>query len=248
MTKVENYRAELRNIGIKEWDAYLLNNSGLPGRRGNIELARAFALEGNRENFDRYLAYNSDIAPVNTPEEFFAFCGVLGCGRLLSEGDDLQFKTLRACAGDPRWRIREGVAMALQMLGRSDMDRLILEMETWSRGSPLVQRAAAAGLCEPDMLFDERDSRRTIDILDRIMVSIIDLRDRKSAGFIALRKGLGYCWSVAVAANPDYGKPFFEKWLENRDKDIRWIMKQNLTKKRLMRMDKNWVEKCIAVI
>jgi len=248
MTKVENCRTELRKTDKKEWDEYLLKNSGLPGRRGNIELAQAFALEGDRENFERYLEYKPEVAPVNSPEEFLAFCGVLGCGRLLSEGDDLQFQRLRACARDPRWRVREGVAMALQMLGRSDMNRLIQEMETWSLGSPLDQRAAAAGLCEPDLLSGQRYSRKTLDILDRITGSIITLPDRKSAGFMALRKGLGYCWSVAVAANPDYGKPVFEKWLSSLDKDIRWIMKQNLTKKRLWRMDRDWVEKCVTAI
>lgn len=248
MTKAENYRAELRNTDKKEWDEYLLKNSGLPGRRGNIELAQAFALEGDRENFERYLEYKPEVAPVNSPEEFLAFCGVLGCGRLLSEGDDLQFQRLRACARDPRWRVREGVAMALQMKGRIDMDRLIVEMDVWSKGEPLVQRAAAAGLCEPDLLSGQRYSRKTLDILDRITGSIITLPDRKSAGFIALRKGLGYCWSVAVAANPEYGKPIFEKWLANRDKDIRWIMKQNLSKNRLRRMDEDWVEKWLNAI
>ena len=32
-----------------------------------------------------------------------------------------------------------------------------------------------------------------------------------------------------------------EKWLANSDKDIRWIMKENLTKARLVRMDADWV-------
>jgi len=32
-----------------------------------------------------------------------------------------------------------------------------------------------------------------------------------------------------------------EAWIGSQDPDIRWIMKQNLKKKRLSRMDKNWV-------
>ena len=28
-----------------------------------------------------------------------------------------------------------------------------------------------------------------------------------------LRQGLGYCWSVAVAALPETGKPLMERWL-----------------------------------
>lgn len=248
MSKKEFYREELRKIDKTDWEGYLLENSGLPGRRGNIELGQAFALEGDRVDFERYLEYKPDIAPVNTPEEFLAFCGVLGYGRLLSEGGCEHFTTLRSCAEDPRWRVREAVAMSLQMLGRTNMDCLIREMTSWSSGSPLVQRAAAAGLCEPDLLSSERHSRRVIDILDQITASVVDAPDRRAAEFAALRKGLGYCWSVAVAANPEYGKPVFEKWLKSHDRDIRWIMKQNLTKNRLRRMDEDWVEKCSAEI
>jgi hypothetical protein len=32
-----------------------------------------------------------------------------------------------------------------------------------------------------------------------------------------------------------------EKWIGSDDKDVRWIMKQNLKKKRLIRMDEDWV-------
>jgi hypothetical protein len=38
------------------------------------------------------------------------------------------------------------------------------------------------------------------------------------------------------------GKPLMEKWLANPDSDIHWIMRQNLQKNRLVRMDAAWVE------
>ena len=69
------------------------------------------------------------------------------------------------------------------------------------------------------------------------------VEDRKSEGFLALRKGLGYCWSVAVAARPDEGKRLMVKWMADTDQDIRWIMKENLKKNRLARMDAGWVSK-----
>jgi hypothetical protein len=67
------------------------------------------------------------------------------------------------------------------------------------------------------------------------------VKDRHSEGFIALRKGLGYCWSVAVVALPEQGKLLMEKWSTDPDKDIHWIMKENLKKTRLTRMDADWV-------
>ncbi len=65
---------------------------------------------------------------------------------------------------------------------------------------------------------------------------------------MALRKGLAYCWSVAVAAYPEAGKPAMEKWLANEDKDVRWIMRENLKKNRLVRMDAGWVSRAIQQI
>jgi hypothetical protein len=67
--------------------------------------------------------------------------------------------------------------------------------------------------------------------------------NRRGEGFIAVRKGLGYCWSVAVAALPDEGKALMDKWLVKPDKDIQWIMQENLKKNRLVRIDIHWVEK-----
>jgi hypothetical protein len=150
MTKADDYRLKLRELS--EWDAYLLKESGLPGPRGNIELAQAVADEGDRQLFERFIAYTAEQAPVNSPFEFLSFCGVLGLGRLLAEGDDNLLITLRRSASDPRWRMREAVAMALQRLGEVDMGRLISEMRGWSHGNTFEQRAAAAGMCEPRLL------------------------------------------------------------------------------------------------
>jgi len=241
MSKVDEYREILRTL--ENWDLFLLRESGLPGKRANLELAQAVADEGSEELFERYLSFDPRKAPVNSPYEFLAFCGVVGLGRLLSEGEMEVLKTLRPCASDPRWRIREGVAMALQRLGRVDMDLLLREMEQWSKGNLLEKRAAAAALCEPKLLREEKHIERVLRILDEITTSIQSTEDRKNDEFKALRKGLGYCWSVAAVALPDEGKKMMERWFSSNDKDVLWIMKENLRKKRLTRMDAGWVEK-----
>jgi len=240
MAKVDEYRARLQRM--QEWDEFLLAESGLPGPRGNIELAKAVAEEGNEELFRRYLQLTADRAPTNTAEEFLAFCGLLGLGRLLAEGRRDVLVALRVAATDPRWRMREGVAMALQRWGSVDMEGLLQQMEVWALGSPLEQRAAAAALCEPALLSSETYVRRTLLVLDTITGSMLQVGDRKSDAFRALRKGLGYCWSVAVAARPDLGKPAMEKWLGHTGTDVRWVMLQNLRKNRLSRADAAWVQ------
>ena len=241
MSKADEYRAKLR--ALDEWDEFLLKASGLPGPRGNLELAQVVADEGDLQLFRRYTAYDAEKAPVNSPYEFLAFCGVVGLGRLLAEGDNDLLMTLRTHASDPRWRTREGVAMALQRLGDADMPRLVAAMRDWSTGTPLEQRAAAAALCEPRLLRRPEHTRAVLGILDTITSSVERAEDRRDDAFLALRKGLGYCWSVAVAALPGEGTVLMEKWLVNPDKDIRWIMKENLGKARLARADAEWVDR-----
>ena len=107
----------------------------------------------------------------------------------------------------------------------------------------LEQRAAAAALCEPRLLHDRKQTEQVFVVLDKITASIARVENRKSDEFIALRKGLGYCWSVAVAALPDAGKPKMEKWFASKDRDVIWIMCENLKKNRLVRADASWVTK-----
>jgi hypothetical protein len=239
MKKAEKYREVLSTLD--DWDLFLLQESGLPGPRGNLELAQAVADEGGEEMFLRYLAFDVERAPTNSPYEFLAFCGVLGLGRLIAAGKLQYLARLRRQASDPRWRIREAVAMALQRWGDADMDALLEEMEVWSQGTPMEQRAAAAALCEPRLLKEKEQVVRVLRILDKITASIRRVEDRRSDEFQALRKGLGYCWSVAVVALPEEGKATMAKWFASDDRDIRWIMRENLRKNRLARMDAAWV-------
>ena len=96
-------------------------------------------------------------------------------------------------------------------------------------------------MCEPRLLHNPKQIEQVFGILDAITASVARVENRKSDEFIALRKGLGYCWSVAVAALPHLGKPMMEKWFMSKDRDIRWIMRENLKKSRLARADVSWV-------
>ena len=52
-----------------------------------------------------------------------------------------------------------------------------------------------------------------------------------------LRKALGYCWSVAVAALPGPGFDRLARWAASDDPDVRWVVRENLKKARLTRAD-----------
>jgi hypothetical protein len=243
LKKTERYRQILKTLDSYDWESFLLEESGLPGRRANLELAHAVADEGNEALFGRLLSWDPDRAPTNSPHEFLALCGTMGLGRLLAEGQSQALQNLRLCASDPRWRIREGVAMALQRYGKADMAALLQAMERWSEGSLLEKRAAAAGLCEPSLLCEREHAERVLEILDRITRSACHTGERKSDDFRVLRKALGYCWSVAVVALPERGRAMMEQWFASDDKDVAWILRENLRKKRLTRIDAEWVEK-----
>lgn len=247
MSKIDEYREVLRSLG--DWDDYLLRESRLPGPRANLELASAVALEGWEKRFLRWLAeHGPEQAPTDIRESFLAVCGVMGLGYLAARGGVAHFDLLRECAGDPRWRVREAVALGLQQFGKVAPERLLPLMVDWSRGSLLVRRAAVATLCEPSLLVDADHALRILAILDDITALLLDEPDRRAEDFKVLRKGLAYGWSVAVAAQPDLGKPRMERWIGVDDRDIRWLMKQNLRKKRLLRMDAAWVEVQLSVL
>jgi hypothetical protein len=77
--------------------------------------------------------------------------------------------------------------------------------------------------------------------MDRTTASIAGAADRKNEAFKTLRQGMGYCWSVAAVALPADGKLLMETWFHSPDPDVIWIMKENLKKNRLERMDAAWV-------
>jgi hypothetical protein len=238
MSKIGDYRQALKELD--DWVPFLKTNSGLPGPRGNLELAHAVAQAGNKEQFEQFLSFQAE---ENTPEVFLLFCGVVGLGKLAANEPKL-FDRLRGYASDPRWRIREAVATGLQLAGDQDMVLLLREMQKWSKGNWYEKRAAAATLAEPRLLKQPEQTKQVLQILNEITNSIERANRAKDESFRVLRQGMGYCWSVAVAALPEAGKPMLEKWLSSPDQDIRWIMKENLKKNRLIKMDADWVKTC----
>jgi len=220
--RVEGYRAELRLL--QEWEPYLNKHSGLPGARANLDLVEAVGDEADADRLWR-LSASSD--------EFLALCGTAGLGKVALMEPATVMTWLKELASDPRWRVREGVVIALQRIGREDMSHLITEMQAWAAEGPYVQRAAAAGLCEPAALKTREHAVETLVILDDITTSLAASRERKDDGFRVLRQALGYCWSVAAAAAPENALPYFEKWIQSKDKDVAWVIKSNLAKARM---------------
>ena len=232
----EVYAHELRHLGAAQWLGYLGERSGLPGPRGNIELAQAVADVGVPAFFDRL---------IETDDEYLVFCGVVGLGRELAEDADTDEARaeaehrLRRHATDVRWRVREAVAMALQRLGDADLARLLDVVRRWADDDdPLVLRAAAAAICEPRLLREPAAAAAAVAVCEQATRALVALpADRRQDPDVrTLRQGLGYCWSVAVAADPAEGLPRFRALSDDpfgSDPDVVWIVRENRAKARL---------------
>ena len=230
MTRREGYRADLQSLAPDGVAAYLTARSGLPGPRGNLELLDAFGDVGDARLVRRF---------ATDPDEYLRCCGIVGLGRLLTEGAAELAGELRGHACDPSWRAREAVAIALQRLGDADPGRLRAIVADWVGDErPLVQRAAIAAVCEPRLLTDPTTAGAALDACAAATAGLLAVPEdqRRHADVRTLRQALGYCWSVAVAAEPARGLVAFATLRREADPDITWVVRENLHKARLRRL------------
>ncbi len=211
-------------------------------------MAEAVFQEGDRSQFESLLAQDSPDVSENTPEVFVVFCGLVGLGKLINQGERHWHTTLRRYANDPRWRIREACAISLQKVGLQDPAVLLDIVTPWAAGTRLEQRAVVAALCEPALLKQPAVVLAVLILLDAITASLAAAGDAKTDSFKSLRQTLGYGWSVAAAADFNQGQPYFERWCRHSDLNIRWVMHENLGKKRLQRTDPQWTAAMLALL
>jgi len=212
---------------------FLTSRSGLPGPRANLPLADAFAAAAPA-TLIRSL--------VESPDEYLAFCGAVGLGRLALAPPDRPdaLAALRLAASDDRWRVREGAARALQLVGDADPALMHEVVDEWSRTSDAwLARAAVAAICEPRLLTDDDAQALALRVCDRATALLLagtpldGLPVRAREAHRVLKQALGYGWSVAIAASPEAGLAAFRGLTASDDPDARWIVRSNLTKARL---------------
>jgi HEAT repeat protein len=232
VTRIEAEREAFCAAGDRE--AYLRANSHLPGPRSNLEL-----LAGAADEVDRDWALRWAAAPVGTDptDVFLISVGLVAQGRFAAQGEASSLPLLKRRAEDTEWRIREAVAIALQCLGDANLERLSEVVRDWSRGSPLVQRAAVAAAAEPRLLRDGRLVPAALEVLDAATTSVAGASYPQAPEVRVLRQALGYAWSVVVAADVDRGWPRFAALAASPDSDTAWIVRENLSKNRLRRLE-----------
>ncbi|PPF38500.1 HEAT repeat domain-containing protein [Pseudoclavibacter sp. AY1H1] len=218
------WTSQLRPLAREDWPAFLEENSGLPGPRANLSLASAVASTADALTIELLLRDRS---------EYTAMCAAAALSYGSSEPEfEARARTL---ATDERWRVREGVAIGLQLLGDEHPEALVRIVQDWADDPhPLRQRAAIAAICEPRLLKNPQVADAALTACEHVTEQYAALSGarRRNADARTLRQALGYCWSIAVAASPTTGLTAFLA-LDPADRDIAWIVSQNRRKKRL---------------
>lgn len=253
LSKREQHLANLQhyNLEYKEVVAYLLAHSNLPGKRANLELAFAFS-----DNIEEHYPVNPELAltfcealinenptdkHVTGSEEFLPFCGVVGFGRIgkidpLRESGVLVY--IKSAAQDERWRIREAVAIAIQDLMDVRPEATVVILQSWVQdGNYLLYRAVAAGIAEPRLMNKIEIARDALELHKAILDKVARVADRRDPNYIILVKGLCYTLSVVITGIEKEGFTYLEDLLATGHPVIQKIVRENLKKERLFRLN-----------
>jgi len=251
-------RPHLIDPDVTALEDYLLDHCALPGPRSNLEMIAAFADEvaalsrapdvSLRASYvalewllwqlmHRYppesFGHDAD-SPLQIPQVVgaVAWGEWAACFQHIEAG----VATLLALASSPLWRVREAAAMGLQrMLERAwegtlrRMMRCVPEADAWQ------WRALVAGVAEPALLRAPGHAQAALDLHYPAMAYLRDLSAEAKRGEAArvLRQALGYTVSVVTAAAPEAGFAQMHAWAAWGDRDVAWVLRENLKKKRL---------------
>lgn len=234
--------------------AFLVAHSNLPGPRGNLELLDCFAiLAATRPALLPVLLdwLRRETAPGD-PAEFLSATAATALGALHGDAPAPMRETieraLRAAANDPRWRVRESVAMGLQRIGERGGSELLELLRTWLHGTPLERRAVVAALAHPPILAMPAITAEALALGETVARSIAasTADERKTEKFKVLKQGLSYALSVLVAAAPAEGFPMLDRLVATGDRELRAIIVANLGKARLSKRFPDEVARLLA--
>ena len=264
---------------------YLLLRSNLPGPRGNLELVHRFAdtvtangLERGEQVLELCVTFINGTPPaasVGNPMEFIPVCGLVGLGGLGSVRIGAKYPyyhkaidRLKGSARDPRWRVREGVAMGLQRIIAARPKPALRSLSGWvAAGDWSEMRAVAAGVAEPPLLKDPVVAQESLrlhrNIMDHVLYALTQpsngsgSRSTGSEAFQKLTQCLEYSLSVVVAAQPEDGFAYLDELASSLPPNggkysagaiLHRLLKENLKKNRLKRYFPEHVENVMTYL
>ncbi len=144
----------------------LVRRSGLPGSPVDFRLVAVLAaavgdvirrpeppVSRLEDLLDGWAALSEQEAPADAPDVILPCAAVAAYGEaavVRPDWFDDEMGKLRRAAGDPRPRVREGVAQAIRRVLASDRSRTIAELAGWADDdNPLVVQLAIAAVTDP---------------------------------------------------------------------------------------------------
>ena len=256
MNKREEYLQALRSCDLSKeaLELYLLENSNLPGKRGNLELAFSFGeyieqIYPSNSSFCYQFClnviseYNAQKNEIGN-EEFLPFCSIVALGHIGKTDQHKRVEILHIIkenAKDSRWRIREAVAVAIQELVAIDVSETLAELRKWIQDKNyLINRAIVAGLAEPRLMKNSSTAKESLDIHKKI-IEMVASEESRSEEYKVLVQGLCYTLSVIITGIQDEGFEYLEQLVNNANPTIRKIARENLKKNRLRLLNENKV-------
>ncbi len=124
--------------------------------------------------------------------------------------------------------------MSIQMLIEKD-GGAVRKLENWLvNGDWLAMRAVAAGVAEPRLMKIRGVPEKALQLHKKIISRVGGTQNRRTEEFKALKKTLGYSFSVVICGVPVAGFDYLRELAGSKDEDIVWIVKENLKKNRLL--------------
>lgn len=232
--------------------ARLQSGSGLPGPRLNLRMVSEFAAAASwiagqpdppvtalEALLDGWAGIGERQAPGDQPAVILPCAAVAAYGEIATVRPEWwadEMAKLRRAAPDPRWRVREVVAGALQRVLDADWDRTVGALMEWAaNGEPPHVRAAVAAVAEPRLLTDPSRHEAATEIQRQAVARLVAIpaTDRRAPPVRALRQALGFAISVVAAASGDFA--LLDQLVRSRDPDLGWVARENLKKARLAR-------------
>ncbi len=238
---LDRYRASLADAPVR---GLLTEASGLPGPRANVDLAVDFASEvADRAAAEPapwwdlcrgLAAVTARRAPSGDPGEFVALCGTLGVAAVGSVVDEHTAEALavaRSAAADPRWRVREGAAMALRRLLLTHREATLTVLRSCLEGGRALElRAVIATLADPSVLRDAALADIAVVFHRQVLRKLLASDVRAAPATVVLRQALATGLSLVATVRPDDIFGMVEDLIVVRDVDALWIARETLRK------------------
>lgn len=238
---LDSYRASLADAPVR---SLLTASSGLPGPRANVDLAVDFATEvADRAAAEPapwwdlcrgLAAVTARRAPSGDPGEFVALCGTLGVAAVGSVVDEHTAEALalaRSAAADPRWRVREGAAMALRRLLLTHREATLTALRNCLEGGRALElRAVIATLADPSVLRDAALADIAVVFHRQVLRKLLASDVRAAPATVVLRQALATGLGLVATVRPDDIFGMVEDLIVVRDVDALWIARETLRK------------------